>query len=484
MKKALFFFILFFGLVWIFINIFYLPFFPWTEGLYRPYLILHNLVPYKDFVWIRTPFDIFFLGGLYAVFGTSEQVYQTTVFSLILVTSLLLFFGFKNQKSKLGLVSFVVYVILFFPLFINSEIGEILVGLASLLAFFFIYKYNGSRKRVYLFGAGISLGFSLITKQTAVLAAFLLLPYLYWSSAKAARTVGIKNILLYLSGLAIPVSFLTIYLWYKNAVFDFLNYAVFFNLFIYSQWAKPWGFASGIKALAVFISIFLPFLILDTRKIIDNRSKFILFLIMFSLLLSILPSFWSYRLVSAFPFVAIALSAVVLTAHSLFEHKKNIFKKTIMAISTLFFLVLFYPFLRDYISFINNNGFSWQQYILDYGENETATVDWLKKNIKSQEKIFNMANNIIMLRSNHLPHNKYTDQIPVVYYPLDKSYQDIVANPPKTVIFDRSATDSPLVSRDWIKMYKDWKFIKYLNKNYKLIKQFGAIEIYRYEKTN
>lgn len=485
MKKALFFSILAIGLAWILINIFYLPFFPWTDGLYRPWLILHGLVPYRDFMWIRTPFDIFFLAGLYGIFGVKEQIYQITIFFLISAISLLLLFWFPKRQLKMGMIAFIAYIILFFPLFSNSEIGEIIISLFSLLTFFFICRYNGSKKRIYFFLAGLSLGFSVVTKQTSALAPLLLIIYLYLSNVKLLKIDKVKNIFIYFTGLAIPAFLLIIYLLYKNALYDFLYYGIYFNLFIYSKWAQPWGIISSIKIIIVYFSILFPFLILDTRKIIDNKLKLVIFLLIFSLFSSVLPSFWSYRLVSTFPLICIALSVVVLEGYYLFfKHKKNILSKSILIISMIFFLVFFQFFLKDYVQFIKDNGFSFKQYILDYGENETGAIDWLKRNIRGNEKIFNMANNIIMLRSNHLPQNKYVDQIPVVYYPLDKSYKDIVANPPKIVVFDTSALDNPLVAKDWIEMYKNWKFISYLNKNYRLAKSFGTINIYMLNLSN
>src|SRR3989344_4395684 len=116
------------GVAWIFLNIFFLPFQVGTEAMHRPWLILNGEVPYRDFEWIRNPLDLFLVAGVFKLFGIHAFVLR--VFSLImyLVISLTIFFGLRKESLKLAVTAFYVYIILLFPLFMNTQIGEALVS--------------------------------------------------------------------------------------------------------------------------------------------------------------------------------------------------------------------------------------------------------------------------------------------------------------------------------------------------------------------
>ena len=52
------------GFTWITLNVYFLPFSVWTAGITRPWYVMHGYIPYKDFVWIRMPLDLFILSGM------------------------------------------------------------------------------------------------------------------------------------------------------------------------------------------------------------------------------------------------------------------------------------------------------------------------------------------------------------------------------------------------------------------------------------
>lgn len=472
MKKIITLLILSSGTFWIFLNIFYIPFYPWTEGLYRPYLIVNGLIPYKDFAWIRTPLDIYLLAGIYKIFGIHELGYQILIFSLQLSTSFLIFFGLLRKRFSLACFAYLSYVILLPPLFMNTEIDETLASFFIILTFFILWTYKKRRSSLVLLLSGITSSLTVLTKQTSTAVIIAILVYLIF-----VHKSNIKSLAFYFAGLLIPASILAIFLIIHNAMFDFIYYAFYFNLFIYRQWAQSWGIKDAMLMLGLYFSILTPFVFLKTKSIFDDKVKVLLLLITFSLIPSLLPSFWSYRLITAFPLFCIAIAVFVSKGYQALREKPAI-PKIIIGGSSLIFLLFFQYFLGAYIGFINSNGFSYGQYIYDYGDDERNVAVWLRDNTDKKEKIFNMANNIIMLKSNHLPHNKYVDQIPIAYYPLDKSYKEITSKPPKIVVFDRSALDNFLVNKDWARISKDWKFIDFLDKNYRVAKRIGTIYVY------
>lgn len=472
--KIFIFLLLSLGSGWIFTNIFYLPFAPWTEGLYRPWLVIQGLVPYRDFWWDRGPLDLYFLSGIYRIFGVNNLTYQITIFSILLATSLLIFFGLLKKSLRLALLSYVVYVALIFPLFINSEIEELLVGLFSLLVFYFTLLFVHKKKLRFLFFSGVISGLSYMTKQTSGLLIAVSILYLLTFESKKRFYIFSKkkiiNVFTYVLGILLPVGIMLACLFLANGFLGYLH-SQYFTFFIYSKWAKPWGIGEGWKIILVFFSILVPFIFIRTDAILNRRLKLFLILLTLSLFTCLLPSYWTYRLVAAFPLFAIAFALYIFDSLYVIKSSKNITKKVTIFSSWIIFIIFFGYFLNQYIDFVNANGFQKGQYILDYGENEKKTAQWLVNNTVSNEKIFNMGNNIIMVRAKRLPQNKYVGSMPIDYMPFKESSKIIESNPPRVIVFQET-----LLS-DWPEL-KNWEFINYLKTKYIVKEKFGDISIY------
>lgn len=467
------------GLAWIVVNIFYLPFSVWTGGLYTPWLIIKGLTPYKDFVWLRTPLDIYLLAGLYQIFSLTEMTYQITIFVLYVLISLILLIFSGRKSFTFGVIAFTAYVFLLFPLFINTEIGEILVSLFVLIAFICFWRYVLTKKESWIFCSGLTLGLAFITKHTSALLVLLVPVLLIFEHYKHRnRKEIIVSIITFFLAFLVIVLGLIFYLLVKGALIHFIYYGVFFNLVIYRQWVGAWGIGDAFKMIGLYLSIMLPFLIMRNSKIMNLHLRIYLASFILALLLSLMPSFWSYRLITAFPLISLALAVVITEIFKAIRQTRQpvIFFGLTMIISTFIF---FNHYLQIYLNFIGNNNFGRGQYIRDYGENEIRTANWLITHTPKEETIFNMANNIILLRSQRLPHNKYIDALPHVYDPPKKSFVDIIKTPPKIVIFDDGVPDNRLTSAGWERLRREWGFFDYLKNNYALEKEFGKIKIYK-----
>jgi len=453
------------GSFWIVVNIFFLPFHPWTEGYYRSWLILKGLVPYKDFLWVREPLDITFLAWINKLFGLNILNYQMVMFFLFLLISLVLFFFLKKKSLTLALTSYTCYVVFLFPLFLNAEIEEVLVGLFSLLVFFSLWEYTQKRQTWLLWAAGICSGLAMMTKLTS--AVIVIISWLYLVLTLKQKT---KQAVFYLLGVTIPLLIVALCLANRGALDDFLA-DLYFVVTLYRKWMKPWGIKDGLMMAGLYLAALVPAVLLHAEKLIAKQIRNLLAMFILGLLVMLLASYWSYRLVASFPLLSIVLGVLVLEGYHLLRGDKRITEKIILVGSLVVFSFLFSRFGQEYLQFIRDNGFAPKQYLFDYGENELKTATWLRDNTSPNEKIFNMSNNIIMVEADRLPDNRYVGGMPCDYLPFEKTAQELSAKPPKVVVLQQTLLDG------WPELL-NWKFIDFLKKQYVLQEQFGDIGIY------
>ncbi len=446
-----------FGLAWVTLNVFFLPFHPWTTGIVRPWFMLNGYLPYRDFGWMRTPLDLFLLSFWYRLFGISAQAYQFFVFTLITIITLILFL---TKKA----FSFTFYLLLLFPLFLNIEEGEIFIGLFSLLFFVLMCQYFQNKKLSWLLTSGLIAGLALITKQNSAL--MILAGLLALGLDVKRLSVFIVRAGLYFLAALLPFILLSGYFINHASFKDFFDSTIIFPLFTYSK--APVTHGDGGWIAAGYLSLLIPFILFRKKTGFSTQSAILLVLLILVLFASLLPSFLSYRAFTAFPLVAIVAGTNV----ALFLKNKT--SRLIISISFLFFLGFIARFLGDYCSFVRDNGFHFQQYLLDYGETEYKIAAWLRKNTQKEEKIINYGNAIIYLLANRLPKNRYIDPFPYGLQPYEKTSQVFFDNLPRIVVYDESLPADHLG-------LEEWPFIKFMKENYHQAARFGeTLVIYEY----
>ncbi|MEK7092037.1 MAG: glycosyltransferase family 39 protein, partial [Patescibacteria group bacterium] len=350
------------GGVWIALNIFFLPFYPWTEGLHRPWLILNGLVPYRDFIWIRTPLDIFLLSLVYKIVGVSEFAYQAVIFVLHLFIGLLLFFGLRTKSLRLAITSYIFYTLLLFPLFINTEIGEILVSFFVLATFFLLLKHTERNKMFWLFLAGITHSLAVLTKQTSFFSVIAVLLWYAVRCSKQSMHCAFKDFLcgvgIYGSGLLLPIAVFWRYLMRTDAFGDFIHFTISFNLFVYSSWSKPWGIVGGSRMIGIFLSILLFHFTTTSRVVLNQSGRLLLYVLISGLFPALFPSFWSYRLITAFPLISILGGEMILSVRRIIGGKKqwSVPKIIVVGFCSVLFLFGLWNFVKEYGIFVKDNG--------------------------------------------------------------------------------------------------------------------------------
>lgn len=473
--------VLFLGTAWISINIFFLPFFPWSTGITRTWFILHGYLPYRDFTWLRTPFDLFLLGGWFKLFGVSEISYRYFIYILLLLIAVMLyFFGQKFFATK-KILPFLFFVIFLFPLFLNTEMGEIVIGLLNTLLLIIVIFYLTKRYSLLLFIAGLICGFIIITKQNAagvILAVAVTVgldsyfkreSFLKWFRREAYLTIGF----------IMSILGLITYYWYQKALYDLFYYTVKVVLINYRNEPLPPGYSlgDGMWIEYGYFAILLPFIIFWKQTKLSLQKVIFIFLFVISLFPSLFPSYLSYRTFTAYPIISVvAAYDILLFIHYL--QQKNILRWVIVLTSFITFIILSVRFIQPYLLVVQTDGFHPNSILRDYGDNERKIAEWIKTHTDKNEKILNWGNEIIYFLADRFPKYKYIEPIPSILAPYEKTSKLFIKDPPRIVVYDNSLVDVFIGLRSY-------PFIEFLKKNYKEVGKYGdTLVIYQYNYKN
>lgn len=309
----------------------------------------------------------------------------------------------------------------------------------------------------------ISLG--LMSKQVVIgiIPAFIIVIFFYINNTKKTFSDFIK-IMSYLS-LGIFLGLIPfLYYYIANKAFtDFIYWNITFNLTTYAKESTPYAFKEGLYSGGwLFVSILPAIFLLFQKKIESTTRLKLLLLVLTAIFLSpsLLPSFLAYKILPIYPFTLV-LWAIVL------GYRKYKLVILFLIVGLLGFLPLAKSFYIDYLPV---NLFH-KEINFDYGDNEINVAKWIKNNTSKNEKIMNLGNHYIYVLSERLPQNKYVYILPWLVMPYDKSTKEIVSNPPKVVVNVNDLTEG-----DWLNL-KEWPFLDYLKKNYKVVERYGNYEI-------
>lgn len=463
-------FILFLGLSAVTFQLFFLPFHIWDAGIARSWYMINGLIPYRDFVWIRMPLDLFIMEAWFNTFGSTGVAYQFFIYFLLVVLSVLIFITGKVFLKRFYFLPFIFFNIFLFPLFQNTEEGEILVGIFNVLLFLLVGLFFQKKNIKYLFAAGLISGISFVTKQNSVLVVGSVFLSLVLDSIinKEKITFFLKKIALYSVGIIIPVLFIFLYFYLNKSLSDFLNYTLFFILGTYSKAQVNQG--NGLLIVFAYISLLVPFAFLIKKIGWKIQSGLFLILQIVVLFPSLLPSFLSYRAFTAFPLISIVAGTLI----GIILGKAKAITKVFVCFAFLIFLIFNWTFINSYIGSIKDGEIKPGQYITSYGDRELEIADLIKKNSTKDEKIISYGNEMIYVLSDRLPANKYVDPFPYLLHPYDKTTKVFTDNPPKLMVYDES------LPKDHVGLDK-WPFIDFLHKNYDIVKRFDrSFVLYKY----
>lgn len=462
------------GLLWITIHIFLLPFFPWSTGMVRSWLLLHGYIPFRDLTWLRTPFDLFLMAGWFRVFGVSDRAYQLLLFTLHVLISFGVLWVSYNVVPKKKIVPYIFYLLFLFPLFQNAEIGEVLIALYAIVTLGCTLAFFDTKNGWFLFLSGFLSGLGVITKQTsfALVAAPALSLGIFLYRRKQKLAYSFRRYAILLAGFLIPIVLLIGYYAYQKGLSDLLYYTITVVLSDYRRESLPVGILKGEGMLIAYAygSLLIPFVVFwKQTKLAPEKVILVASLIIF-LLPSLFPSYLSYRTITAYPIVSIIFGYNILLFLRFWKSKQYI--KTMIILAAFGLFVLFsWRFILSYISSVKDNGLTINNIIKDYGENEYNVAQWIQTHTAPEEKIISITHPIVYLLSNRLPKNKYIDTNPIMLYPFEYSSKIFMTDPPRILVFEETLLPQ-------FPHYPRWEFYQYFRKNYAIMEKFGPLTIY------
>src|SRR3989344_4576764 len=287
-------------------HMYWLPFHPWTLGMVRPWFMLQGLIPYRDFVWIRMPTYLFVLTGWYSIFGVSPDAYRAFIMAIIMVTMVLLY------AIKKSCVPVVLYALWFPPLFFNTEVGEMLIGLyVVVFVYLFVRFFENNTDTFMLFAAGVVTGLMIMTKQSTACVSFIAITVLFFNMRRRNERLPffVKQVALYgLGSIVVPVM-LIIYFAYHYALYDAYYFTVEFLLSSYTS--APVMKGNGIILAGSLLALIVP-VVFPGMKTTWHLLNISIGGLTLSLLPLLYPSFLSYRAYPLFPLVILASSMLII----------------------------------------------------------------------------------------------------------------------------------------------------------------------------
>lgn len=457
--------LLFAFLFWAYFGIYQLPYYVWTFALSQNWFTDNGLILFKDIIYHHTQLPLFTLFGMSKILGNTPDMMRFFSFILLVIFGLgILLLGRKISK-KVGNISFAIFLLTFFPLFQNFHIEEMMASAFCVYATYFYLKFRERLSPVWFFLSGIFVALGIMSKQSVglIIFAYLLVSMWYIFENKKYINKAIRGFSYFIGGGLLGVLPFFFYYFINNSLGDFLYWNIIFNFTIYPQQSTPYAFKDGMIAAGWLLLSVIPSIYLLLTKTINKESRLplaLLTLCTIFLSTSLLPSFLGYKILPFYPYPLIIWGILLVNLN-----------KKIAKIFAVIGLLLLVPFLKSfYIDYLPTDIFN-KGFILDYGEPELRTVEWLKKNTAYKEKIMNLGHHYVTTLAERLPQNRYVYLFPWLVFPFDESTKEILKNPPRTVIIDwRSFDDFPVLY--------EWKFTNYVKANYKSVAKYDTYEIY------
>lgn len=455
-------------IAWSYFGIFQLPYYVWAFALSQNWFTQNGLILFKDVIYHHTQLPLFVLLGMSQLFGNTADMLRISSFILLIFFGFGIFLFGRKISEKVGLISFAIFLITFFPLFQNFNIEEMMASAFCLYSVYFFFRFWDRLFPLQLLLSGVFAALAIMSKQSVglIIVVYLLVAGLQFFENRKLKASLIKGSLYFMvGGLLGTLPFFAYYL-VTNSLGNFLYWNIIFNFTIYPKQSTPYAFKEGMAAAGwLFVSLTPALYIIFKEK--TRTLKLPLVLLTLSTIFlstSLLPSFLGYKILPFYPYPLI-LWAIVLTR----------FNKSLIKVFVVLGAILLLPILKSfYIDYLPTDAFN-KGFIVDYGEDELKVVSWLEENTIYKEPIMNLGNHYVTTLAKRLPQNKYVYLFPWLVSPFDESTREILNDPPHIVIIDwRTFSDFPVLNK--------WPFISYVKNNYKSVVRYGTYEIFSNKK--
>lgn len=456
--------LLLFSPIWIYINTFQLPYAVWTFPLTQNWFTDNGLVIFKDIIYHHTPLPLFFLYAMSKIFGNGAIMLQVSSLLLSVVLGIGVYLVGRQISKNTGIVSLVIFLFTFPPMFNNFHIEEIIATIFTLYAVYFSVIFFKTKLPRFLFFTGICVGLGFMAKQimagvVPAIGVSLLLNMKNDFNIPLMR----KGIVFFLIGISLAITPILFYFFINNALVDFFYWNVTFNLTVYPSQSAPIALGEGLKMSGWLFMSVIGGIVLLRREKLNASIRFICILLILGTIFlspSLLPSFHSYKILLFYPYPVILWSVLLAS-------RRNLVNTLILLIG----FALFFPVAKTfYLDYVPQNIFH-NDYILEYGDDELKVVAWIKNNTVKNERIMNLGHHYITTLAERLPKNRYVYIFPWLVMPYEASTKEILSDPPRIVIIDKQ------VLEDW-PVLKEWEYVRFVIANYRKEASYGTYEIY------
>lgn len=423
-----------------------LIYFPYPELFIYPYLTNHGLKPYSQILDQHFP-GLLFLPINFDNLGlNSAEIARGWSIAIVIIVQIMLFLissEILRSKPRALLVNLLFLV--WNPFFEGWVLWlDNFMPLLLLPAFYVLFK-----RRFFI--TGILLGLAIVFKQTAIPLSILVLIYLFWI------TRNMKDALIFLLGLFIPVSLMIAYLLGIGAFKDFWYWTVVFNLTTYAHFGlKTPPFAGFISRIILVYGISL-------LALIDRKNKVVPILFIF-ISGSLMGAFERADFVHSQPLLPFIILSTVIGFAVMLKRRKKVAIAAILAyiFVAVWWLNIFYK------GHLSNN-------VLSFDSQTKSVAAKIRSYTKAQEKIFVYGSAAHLYQmSNTLPAGDiFVFQFPWFLKIAEKRIlEGIIKDQPRLVVSDRT------VKIEGQKIFEFAPILdQYISTHYQKIDQVGTAEI-------
>jgi len=431
-----------------------LDFFPYPELFNYPYLVEKGLLPYKEIVDQHFP-GLFFFPinfsdlGLVNIFGA--RLWQFGIVGITHVIVYLIASEYMDLQGKRSYLANVLYLTVHPFLGGNILWIDNVILLLILPCSLFLYKWDRSRKPIYLFYSGLLLGVALVMKQV-VIVQFLLVFLLVFVRAKNK----LVDLLFLLAGFLIPAVYMIFYIARIGVFSDFYRWAIIFNIQTYSELARKFpSYVEIIKLLPIYVPATLVLLYRIFKREYDRTVWLIAFFV--SSLIFVYSRFDLVHLQPSLPYAIL----LIISASQLF--KNDHFVKIVMAVFGVSVVILLASLNRS------------SGRVRYFGHVESQVVRRIKDYTSENDSIYVISGiPHLYFLTNTLPPGRYhVAHLPwYMIHVEDRVLASVIEDKPALVVRSREAYLDGRSVYDYLQNISE-----YIDNNYKLVERYNNIEI-------
>ncbi len=333
--------------------------------------IADGLVPYRDFNMLQTPSLPFITALFLCVFGNELIISRILGIFLISFIFFILYLILKKLKVNNFYILFCLFCLFcllenYICLDYNFCVLAIILTLIYLeINHIYSSNYYFNKPFIYNFLLGTLMGLSILFKQsTGLVVSFISIIFpIFFIKNKMDFKKYIKTTFYKIVGLCIPIILLIIYLFFNNAIYDFIDYTIL-GIKNFTSFISYFNLISSTDITIKLLSILLPiFLLIIFIYAYIKKNKI---LIMFSAY-SIASTIVVYPISDNIHFLIGFTPTIILFLYSLFnvlnylrkkiKYNKKIglfFYKFITCICFLFLVIHLITAIRNIIIYLNN----------------------------------------------------------------------------------------------------------------------------------